>query len=280
MIRVRPNELDLSLGFLRPVHAGAQSKMMDSLIKYGQLTPVVAIEDNERMILIDGFKRHRCAKQLSMEDLRVTPLKKGMAEAKALIYLLNRAVGFSMITEALLIRELVEVEGLNQVETAILLERHKSWVSRRLAMIRNLAPEIVDDIKLNLIPAGVGPSLARLPRDNQSDFSSTIQQHGLKSREVNRMVDLWCKSKDPEVRRCLLQSPRESLKIVRQDKEKWLTMIEVILSKMSALNRLLCKGKASRQTTQTLKDFLNQLQIRVEELNKLTNQGEAHESIE
>jgi len=39
-----------------------------------------------------------------------------------------------MITEATLIRDLIEVEWLNQMETAVLLERHKSWVCRRLQL--------------------------------------------------------------------------------------------------------------------------------------------------
>ena len=279
MIRVSPDHLDLSLGFLRPVHARVQAKMTDSLIKYGQLTPLIVVEDKGRMILVDGFKRLRCAKELGMESLRVVPLKKSTAEAKALIYLLNRPTGFSMITEALLIRDLVEVEGLNQVETAVLLERHKSWVSRRLSMIRNLTPEIVDDIQLNLVPAGVGPSLARLPGDNQGDFSLAIQTNDLKSQEVKRLVDLWCKTKDPGVRRYLVKSPRKALEVVKQDKEKWLLLIEAILSKMSALNQHLCCGEVSRQTAQRLMEYLEQVKVQMERLNELMARGEQYESI-
>ncbi len=228
MIKVSPDQLDLQLSFLRPIHANALEKMTASLVKYGQLTPMVAVENSGRMTLVDGFKRHRSAKQLSMERLSVTPLKKSSSETKALIYLLNRPASFSIITEAMLVRDLIEVEGLNQVETAILLERHKNWVSRRLAMIRSLAPEVIEDIKLTLIPAGVGSSMARLPRDNQADFSVAVQRHGLKSQEVQRLVDIWCKAKDPGVRQCLLESPRQALKIVRQDKEKWLSLVETI----------------------------------------------------
>ena len=42
MIKLRPDQLDLRLGFLRPVHAGAQEKMAASLIRHDQLTAVVA----------------------------------------------------------------------------------------------------------------------------------------------------------------------------------------------------------------------------------------------
>ena len=279
MIKVSPDQLDLRLSFLRPIHANAVEKMTASLIKYGQLMPVTAVDDKDRMILVDGFKRHRSANQLGMEKLRVATLMKNSFESKALIYLLNRPASFSIIAEAILVRDLIEVEGLNQVETAVLLERHKSWVSRRLSMIWGLAPEVVEDIKLNLIPAGVGSSLARLPRDNQADFSTAIQQHGLKSQEINRLVDIWCKAKEPGVRQCLLKSPRQSLEIVKEGKEKWLSLTETILAKISALNRQLQKTKISHQTAQTLMGLLDQIQAHMEKAKELTAQGGTHEPL-
>lgn len=45
MIKLPLKQFDLRLGFLRPVHAGAQKKMTASLVKHGQLTAVVAVEE-------------------------------------------------------------------------------------------------------------------------------------------------------------------------------------------------------------------------------------------
>lgn len=281
MIKERPGQLDLSLSLFRPVHASAQKKMTDSLIKYGQITPVTVVEMEGRMILVDGFKRHRAAKHLNMEHLKVTVLTKNSSEAKALVYLLNKQTGFSMITEALLIRDLVDVEGLDQVETAALLERHKSWICRRLQMIRNLSSPIINDINVNLIPPGVGPSLARLHRDNQADFSMAIQKHDLKSGEVNRLVDIWHKTKDPEVRRHLLDSPRQVLDVVRKNRERenWQLLIETILSKMSSLTRELHTVEISSQMFEKLTDFTGQIHAQATEIHNLINMGETHEQV-
>ncbi len=281
MVKISPDQLDLSLSVFRPVHAAAREKMTNSLIKYGQLTPVTVVEKDHRMILVDGFKRHRSAKDLKMEHLRAVVLSKSSSETKALIYLLNMQAGFSMITEALLIRDLIEVEGLNQVETATLLERHKSWVCRRLHMIRNLSGPIIDDIQVNLIPAGVGPSLARLPCDNQADFSMIIQKNGLKPGEVNRLVDLWYKTKDPGVRQHLIDAPRQALEVVSQNRDKkqdrWALLIETIVSKMSSLNRELDTLKISTPMLQVLTDFTGQLQGHLAVINDFLNKGETHE---
>lgn len=278
MINLRPDQLDLRLGFLRPVHAGAQEKMAASLVKHGQLTAVVAVEQGGCHILIDGFKRHRCAGLLGMKTLKVAVLKKSAAEAKALLYLLNRPDGFSTIMEALVVWELVEIEGLNQVEAAILLERHKSWVCRRLSMIRSLTPEIVHDIKLGLLPAGVGPSLARLQPATQADFSICIQKHNLKTREVNRLVDLWCKTSDPGARRHLLESPRQALETVSRDKENYYLIIDAILSKMSKLNNCIGSGTINGSKVCALKDFIGRAGAQMKRLNELI--GGYHEPVE
>jgi len=121
-----------------------------------------------------------------------------------------------MIEEAHLTRELVEVDGLKQVEVASLLDHHKSWVHRRLDLIRSLAPEILEDLKLNLIPPGSASSLARLPKHNQPDWSMAIQTHRLLSREVAELVDLWCKAADPAQKKYLRDFPRQALHVLKE----------------------------------------------------------------
>jgi hypothetical protein len=278
MIKISPDQLDLHLNYLRPAHAKNIEQMTASLMKYGQLSPVIAVDDKDRMTLIDGFKRLRCAKQIGMKTLWVSPVTKSRSESKALIYLLNRSKSFSMITEAILIRDLIEVEGLNQTEAGVLLDRHKTWICRRLSMIRNLAPQVVDDIKLNLLPAGAGPSLALLPRGNQADFTVAIQKHKLKSREIRQLVNIWRKAKDPQTRQCILASPRESLEIIKKDNTQWRVLIECALLKISTLNRVLEQEKPSMQDYSTFNHFVGRLQHQMTKLEDLAA-GVHHEPI-
>jgi ParB-like chromosome segregation protein Spo0J len=68
-MQVNPDQLDLRLSFLRPIRAEACDKMTASMTRYGQLTPVTVVADKDRVILVDGFKRHRGAKRLGMKTL-------------------------------------------------------------------------------------------------------------------------------------------------------------------------------------------------------------------
>jgi len=75
-----------------------------------------------------------------MRELAVSRLEMGPRGCKAAILQLNR-VGrnISSMEEALVVHSLCHDDGLSQVEIAGLLGRHKSWVSRRVALIARLS---------------------------------------------------------------------------------------------------------------------------------------------
>lgn len=216
------SKLDIRLKRLRNLAGSSVQNMLMSLKKRGQLTPVVAARQASEVsgsvyILIDGFKRQMAAEILGIESLLVILVDWQGAFQKAQMYLLNRNNGFTMIEEALLIRELVEKDGLTQTEVASLLERHKSFVSRRLATIRNLAPQVIEDIKLGLVPGGSAVSLARLPQDNQAEWVMVIQTHRLKAKECHQLIDLWCKADSHQQKQFLLDSPRKALELCKKN---------------------------------------------------------------
>lgn len=231
---ISTDQIDLRLLVLRTPTTSAVERMAASIKKRGQLTPIIIADDGNFPMLVDGFKRHEAAQGLGLDSLKATCLTADPPQAKAMMYLMNRPGGFSMIQEAMLVRELIETDGLAQIETARLLDHHKSWVSRRLLMIRNLRPEIIEDLKLELIPPGSGPTLARVPQCNQADFSATIQMHRLSAKEIRKLVDLWCKAKDPVKKQFLIKSPNEALAIIKQE-QAGLTTPQKLLLRMGKL---------------------------------------------
>ena len=175
---------------LRIVEPQAERVMLHSMEKYGQLTPVavcrIAPGEHE---LLDGFKRLRAARQLGLAELSARPFDLTIRAGKATMLQLNR-VGraISGMEEALVVHSLYHEDGLNQVELALLLNRHKSWVCRRLALIERLSDEAQQMIKLGLLPASLGAELARLQRRNQDLLLATIREHHLSVRETRKVV--------------------------------------------------------------------------------------------
>jgi ParB/RepB/Spo0J family partition protein len=207
----RLTEVGISLGRVRCPTPAQVERMQRSLAAHGQLTPIVAIAREAKLELVDGFKRHRAAQHLGWETLRVTVASYDARGQWVAMLLLNQgACSMTALEEALVLREL-GATGLTQVEMGQLLGRHKSWVSRRVGLLERLHPEVMESVKLGLMPAGAARRLLGLPQGNQAEFAAAIMKASLGPRETERLVSLWQKTSAPEVRRFLLKEPRQAL---------------------------------------------------------------------
>jgi ParB-like chromosome segregation protein Spo0J len=87
-----------------------------------------------------------------LTTLRVRLLDADERTAKAARYGRNGAGRRRRDWEAAwIVYALVRDDGLSQLEVAELLGRHKSWVSRRLALLEKLADEVRADLRLGLL---------------------------------------------------------------------------------------------------------------------------------
>jgi ParB/RepB/Spo0J family partition protein len=195
-LEIALTEIGQSYGRLRLSHPQAHARMVDSLHRFGQIFPVV-VTKGERYELVDGFKRVRALKQLGYERVTARVLQLSVHGLKAAMMDLNWKRGaISDLEEAMVVHSLCREDGLSQVEVAVLVGRHKSWVCRRLSLIERLCDEALDHIRLGLISTSIGRELGRLPRGNQQGALRTIVKYRLCARESARLVSL------------LLQRPR------------------------------------------------------------------------
>ena len=196
-VEIALSEIGQSYARLRLVHPQADAGMIDSLRQFGQIFPVVVVPLAERYELVDGFKRLRALKHLGYERVKASVMNLGVHALKAAMIALNRRKGaISDLEEGMVVHSLCREDGLSQVEVALLLGRHKSWVCRRLSLIERLCDEALEHMRLGLIPTSIGRELCRLPRGNQQAALHTILKYRLCSRESARLVSV------------LLQRPR------------------------------------------------------------------------
>jgi len=174
-------------GSLRIVDPRADEAMLRSLKRYGQLTPVVCAK-REGYELVDGFKRLRACRRIGRETLTARILEASPRVLKAAIIQLNRLRPIRELEEAMVLASLHREDALTQTEIALLLGRHRSWVSRRIALIEKLSEEVIDDIRLGLLPATVGRELALVPRGNQKEVAASLIKHRLSTREAAKLV--------------------------------------------------------------------------------------------
>ena len=236
------DQVDLRFLSLRSPRAVCISNMARSMKKQAQLTPVVVTGEEQPYILIDGFKRYFAAQSLGLKSLKANFIHVDLTQAKIMMYLMNRKEGLSYLQEAMLVRELVEEDGLKQTEVARMMDHHKSWVNRRLMTIQRLRPEILEDLRLDLIPAGSAGALSRVALCNQGDFSAAIQNHSLTLKEIRILTDVFCKTRQPEKRRFLLDSPKQALALLAREQNS-LSTLKNIHKRLLEFKQVLSSGK-------------------------------------
>lgn len=186
--RVDIEQLGERLSSLRLAWPAATERMRRALERQGQLTAVVAFDEGGKLELLDGFKRHRAAKQLGWRKLRVRVLTSTPAEAVATIGTLHERTGLTQLEEGWMIRLLSREHGLTQGAIGHLMGRHKSWVSRRLMLVESLEEAVQADVRLGLLSARAAAAVAVLPRGNQQQAAQLVTSQGMTSRQAEMMV--------------------------------------------------------------------------------------------
>lgn len=264
--------LDLELGRLRCPPPGRVERLCRDLATNGQLTPLVArlaperSEPEQRPSLVDGFKRARAARELGWSHLMVGCIEASASTALALMLSLNRRYGPSQLEEALVIQELTR-DGLTGVEIGKLLGRHKSWVSRRLGLLQRLAPELLEEMKLGLLEAGMARQLLALPRGNQVELATVARHASLGVKQTETLVSLWRRAPSEQARQFVLTHPHEAIKQAQSPPERaedprlsahgqWVQRrLRAVLSAMTALAEALGSGLNARDLTLLEEDF-------------------------
>lgn len=207
------DELDERYAALRLPRPRQERAVAESMARLGQLTPLVVCRRDDQHAVVDGLKRLRSARELGLDSLLVRVLPLSEQAAVAAVYSINRqgASGLLDLEEALVVRTLVREHGLAQTEVAELLDRHPSWVSRRIGLLERLVEQVQDDVRVGLVSTTAAREIARLPRGNQPEVAAAVHRAALSSRDARTLVDLFCKASDREQQTALLDRPREAV---------------------------------------------------------------------
>jgi hypothetical protein len=193
----------------------AEEAMAGSLRRWGQLAPVVACVRQDKLELLDGFKRWSAARQMVGMTLSVRVLAVDEPTAKAAILGLNRGQRPAReLEEAWIVQGLVRDDGMTQVEAANLLGRHKSWVCRRLGLLEKLSVAVKEDLRLGLVGPSLARQLTRLPAGNQEALLALVRRCTLTAQEVSGVIDLL-QGASGEQAAFVLAKPREALTLAQ-----------------------------------------------------------------
>ena len=139
---VELSSLDLRYEDHRMKNAALEERLLASIAQRGIEEPLEGVQLQDASILLNGFKRYRCARKLQLRSVPYVSL--GDDEVAGIMNLLrisnNKAL--SILEQAAFIDELSTTGRLTVAEIAKELSRSKSWVSMRLGLISEMSATI------------------------------------------------------------------------------------------------------------------------------------------
>ena len=229
-------ELGERLSPLRLRSSEALREMERSLSRHGQLVAVVCHRQDDKVEVVDGFKRLIGARALGWSALRAEVHAVTGPAAKLLLWQSNARQVLSDLEEAWLVRALYRDDRMTQPQIAQLLGRHKSWVCRRLVLAEGLTESVAADVRLGLVSATAARDVGRLPRGNQEQVAQVIARRGLTTRQTTRLVDQLLAAGDERARAAILaEAERASAPAAPRPVRAPLTPGEAMIADAAAL---------------------------------------------
>jgi hypothetical protein len=133
-------QLDLRYEGCRLKSPAAEARLLAAIAQSGIQQPLQGVELSSVRILLNGFKRLRCARKLHIHTAPFASL--GADEVSGIVCLLRTANdhALSLLEQARFLDELKAGRGLSVAEMAQQLSRSKAWVSLRLGVLAELSP--------------------------------------------------------------------------------------------------------------------------------------------
>jgi len=131
--------LDLRYESCRMKQAALEQRLLGAIAERGIEEPLEGVEVGETRILLNGFKRYRCARKLRL--LTVPYASLGQDEAAGILALLRAANerALSILEQAAFIDELRNARNLSVAQIATELSRSKAWVSVRQGLFSQMS---------------------------------------------------------------------------------------------------------------------------------------------
>lgn len=151
--QVEISSFDLRYEDCRLKSPQTEKVLLTSILERGVRDPLQGVDVDGRRILLDGFKRYRCAKKLHIEILPYRSL--GQDEVCGIIDLIrfSNVKSLGILEQARLIDELKTGHRMSHSDIAALLEKSRSWVSMRSGVIREMSEYVKRQVFAGEFPA-------------------------------------------------------------------------------------------------------------------------------
>jgi hypothetical protein len=259
---VEISSIDLRYQHCRLSHGPNEQRLLSSILEQGIHDPLLGVIRDNAPVLLDGFKRLRCARKLKINQVPFRSLADDEATAIIALMRLSNAKTLTLLEQACLIDELRRVHKISVAEIARRLERGVTWVSARQGILGELTPLIKEKIMSGAFPLSAYMYNLRTVRRLSSvqpreieEFVSATAGKGLSVRDLDILAkgyfkggeEFRCHVQQGDVRWCLdaLRQVSDSgaAAASNDDERKVLIDLEIVQRRLRRLPGMLATPK-------------------------------------
>jgi len=139
---VERTSLDLRFQSHRLRNDAGEARLLASIAERGIEQPLSGVDTPQGRLLLDGFKRYRCAAKLGIECLPYVSLGEEEAMGIASLMRVAKQSTLSILEQARFVVELVTMHDMSVAEVAETLSRSKAWVSMRRGLLKEMSQAV------------------------------------------------------------------------------------------------------------------------------------------
>jgi len=246
---VELSQLDLRYEGCRLKSPAAEARLLAAIAQSGIQQPLQGVEGSSARILLNGFKRLRCAKKLHLHTAPFVSLAKD--EAAGIVCLMRAANdhALSLLEQARFLDELKAAHGLSVAEMAQQLSRSKAWVSLRLGVLGELSVVVREALFDGSFPVySYLYTLRPFRRLNGAaaidEFVTALRAKKLSARQIEQLAHGFFRGPESfreQIRQGHLSLPLQQLKDLPEDADGCNEFERVFLAELEQAQKVLLR---------------------------------------
>ena len=254
---VELSSFDLRYGSYRMKNRALEVRLLASIAERGVEEPLEGVDAGERKILLNGFKRYRCARKLGIGHVPYVSL--GDDEATGILALIraSNAKSLGILEQARFIDDLRRLHKMSVAEIAETVSRSKSWVSMRLGLIGEMSDRIREELFSGAFPVYPYMYTVRqfmrmngVRKQEVEDFVEAVSGKKLSVRDIERLAHGYFRGPGwfrEEIRNGNLALPLQRLKQVPEDPQGCTEIERVLLKDLEIVAKYMQRVTAKSQ---------------------------------
>ena len=149
---VERSSLDLRYEGYRLRNDAAEARLLASISERGIEEPLGGIDIPQGHLLLEGFRRNRCAIKLGIECVPFVSWGEDETEGIANLLRAPQQRALNILEQARFVAELLSTHEMTIADVAEMLSRSKAWVSTRRNLLTQMSPAIQDTLFRGAFP--------------------------------------------------------------------------------------------------------------------------------